>query len=128
MVKKHLKKWSTSLVIRGMQIKMTLRFHLTPSRMAKIKNKTKQNQKTKPYVTVHANEDVEKEEHSSTAVGNANFCTTTLEISLVISQKIGNSSTSRPSYTAPGHIPKRCPTIPQGHVLHYVHSSLICKS
>jgi hypothetical protein len=37
MVEKHLKKISKSLVIREMQIQMTLRFHLTPIRMAKIK-------------------------------------------------------------------------------------------
>jgi hypothetical protein len=35
---KHLKKFSTPLVIREMQIKATLRFHLTSVRMTKIKN------------------------------------------------------------------------------------------
>jgi len=55
MPEKHLKKCSTPLVIREMQIKTILRFHLIPVRMAKIKT----------TVTADAGEDAEKEEHSS---------------------------------------------------------------
>jgi hypothetical protein len=38
MVKKRLKKCSKSLVIREMQIKTSLRFHITPITMAKVTN------------------------------------------------------------------------------------------
>jgi hypothetical protein len=40
MAKKHKKKCSPSLAIKEMQIKTTLRFHLTPVRIASIKSTT----------------------------------------------------------------------------------------
>ena len=57
-----MKRCSTSLIIREMQIKTTVRYHLMLVRLAMIKN----------LQTVNAGEGVEKRETSYTVGGNAN--------------------------------------------------------
>ena len=59
---KHMKGYSTSLIIREMQIKTAMRYHLTPVRMAIIRN----------LQTINAGEGVEKREPSCAVDGNVN--------------------------------------------------------
>ena len=61
MAKRHIKRCSTSLIIREMQIKATIRYHLTPVRKAIIKQSTK----------INAGECAEK---MYTLGGNVNWC------------------------------------------------------
>ena len=63
MANKHMKRCSTSLIIREIQTKTTTKYHLMPVRMAAI-------QKSQ---TINAGEGVEKRETSYTVGGNANY-------------------------------------------------------
>ena len=66
----NMKRCSTSLIIREMQIKTTMRYHLTLVRMAAIKKST--NKSLYTLSSLHAGEGVEKREPSYTVGGNAN--------------------------------------------------------
>ena len=62
MANKHMKRWSTLLIIREMQMKTTMSYHLTPVRMAIIKS----------LQTIDTGKGVEKRECSCTVGGNVN--------------------------------------------------------
>ena len=83
MTENHLKKHSIFVVTRELQIKTTLRFYFTPIRMAKIKKLKRKHMLSRMC----------RKGNTHVLLVGVQICTTTLEINLVVSQKIQNKPT-----------------------------------
>ena len=95
MANKHMKRCSKLLIIREMQTKTTVRYHLTPVRMAIIKS----------LQTINAGQGVEKRKCSCTVGGNVNWYSHYARQYGESFLKTRNKTTLWPSSSTAGHIP-----------------------
>jgi hypothetical protein len=115
MAKNHLKKCLKSLVIREMQIKMTLRFYLTLISMARIKTSDNSRCWEGRGTLLHCWWDCKLIQPLWKSIWR-------------FLSKLQIDLPKDPNYTTLGHTPRRYPTRPQEQVFYYVHISLISDS
>jgi hypothetical protein len=111
MAEKHLKEWSWSLVTGEMQIKRTVRFHLTLVRIGQVKNTSDSSCWRGWGIT----------EDTCLMLVGMQTCPSTIEISKELPPEARNRSASRSSYTTLEHVPKGCFILPQKHLFNHVY-------
>ena len=115
-------KVSSLLIIKEIQIKTPMRYHLVPVRIAIIKNK-----KTQQQEMTNAGEEVERRDHCARLVGMQIFAAS-MENSMQVHQKIKNRATVRSSNPTSGYISKENKNRILRYLHSYVHYSIIHNS